>query len=229
MLIRVIDFETTGFPPDAAVCEVGWCDVRTYAGCTVAEVGNPVGMLVNPNRPMPPEARAIHHISDADVFGAEPIIAGFMSLTNGPPDVFCAHNAKFEREFFAGGESARWICTLKVGRRLWPDCPSHSNQCLRYFLDIHLDDTLATPPHRAAPDAYVTAYILREAIMAGASVADMVEWSNQPSLLPGAINFGKHKGVIWSECDRDYLKWIVKAPDMDEDKRFTARYWLEAR
>src|ERR1700727_1277829 len=31
MLLRVIDFETTGMPPDAALCEIGWCDVHTYA------------------------------------------------------------------------------------------------------------------------------------------------------------------------------------------------------
>lgn len=229
MLIRVIDFETTGMPPEAAVCEVGWCDLRIYAGSVRSEIGEPIGMFVNPNRPMPPEARAIHHISDNDVFGAPEIAIGFMALTKGPPDVFAAHNAKFEREFFSGGESASWICTLKVGRRLWPECPSHSNQCLRYFLGIELDDQLAMPPHRAAPDAYVTAFILQRALATGATVAQMIEWSNQPSLLPGAINFGKHKGVTWAECDRSYLSWIVKQPDMDEDKRFTAQYWLDAR
>lgn len=228
MLIRVIDFETTGFPPEAAVCEVGWCDVRTYSGSSFAVVGEPIGMLVNPNRAMPPEARAIHHISDDDVFGAPEIVTGFLALSSGPPDMFAAHNAKFEREFFTGGETP-WICTLKVGRRLWPDCPSHSNQCLRYFLGVELDDALATPPHRAAPDAYVTAHILAEAIAHGASIDDMIEWSNQPSLLPGVINFGKHKGVLWSACDRSYLSWIVKQPDMDEDKRFTAQHWLDAR
>jgi exodeoxyribonuclease X len=224
MLIRVIDFETTGMPPDAAVCEVGWCDVHTLTGT----IGEPSGMLVNPNRAMPPEARAVHHISDADVFGAPPITTGFLALTRGPPDVFAAHNARFEQEFFTGGGTP-WICTLKVGRRVWPDCPSHSNQCLRYFLGIELEESFAMPPHRAAPDAYVTAYILAEAIRSGASIDDMIAWSNQPSLLPGVINFGKHRGVAWSECDRDYLWWITKQPDMDEDKRFTAKYWLEKR
>lgn len=226
-MVRVIDFETTGLPPDAVVCEVGWCDVRIYDDGDVS-IGKPIGMLVDPNRPMPPEARAIHHISDNDVFGCPSIVAGFMELTKGSPHAFVAHNAKFEREFFAGGEAA-WICTLKVGRRLWPDSPSHSNQCLRYFLGIDLDDQLAMPPHRAAPDAYVTAFIFSAALKAGASVKDMIEWSNQPSLLPGAINFGKHKGVLWSACDRDYLRWITSQKDMDEDKRFTAKYWLEKR
>ncbi|WP_080654917.1 hypothetical protein [Bradyrhizobium japonicum] len=85
------------------------------------------------------------------------------------------------------------------------------------------------PPHRAAPDAYVTAFILAAAIRTGVSIDDMVTWSNQPSLLPGAINFGKHRGTPWSDCDPDYLRWIMKQPDMDEDKKFTAKYWLEKR
>lgn len=228
MLIRVVDFETTGMPPGARLCEIGWCDLRAYAGTTATEIGMPVGMLVNPNMAMPPEARAIHHISDADVFGAPPIDTGLLALAKGPPDVFCAHNARFEQEFYTGG-STPWICTLKVGRRLWPDSPSHSNQCLRYFLGLELDDELAMPPHRAAPDTYVTAHILATAIRSGVAIADMVAWSNQPSLLPGTINFGKHRGTPWSDVDKGYLRWILDQRDMDEDKKFTASYWLEKR
>ena len=39
----------------------------------------------------------------------------------------------------------------------------------------------------------------------------------------------KHKGVAWSDCEPDYLRWIVRQPDMDEDKKFTAKHWLEKR
>jgi exodeoxyribonuclease X len=213
-------------PPDAAVCEVGWCQVRTYAD-EPAEIGDPLGMLVNPNRPMPPEARAIHHIGDSDLADSPAIETGFLALFSGEPDVFAAHNCAFERSFFTGGATP-WICTLKVARRLWPDSPSHSNQCLRYFLGVQIDEALAMPPHRAAPDAYVTAAILLEALK-HTTVEQMIEWTSQPSLLPGAINFGKHKGVLWSQCDPSYLDWMARQPDMDEDKVFTAKYWLTRR
>ena len=78
MLIKVLDFETTGMPPDAAVCEVGWCDLHQHiadptTGLTRWAAGEPRSMLVNPGRPMPPEARAIHHISDGDLAGAPAI------------------------------------------------------------------------------------------------------------------------------------------------------------
>ncbi|WP_210340499.1 exonuclease domain-containing protein [Bradyrhizobium sp. CCBAU 51753] len=211
-------------PPEAALCEIGYCDVDTSDG---DKIGQPVGMLVNPNRPMPPEARAIHHISDRDLVDAPSIDTGLITLNHPSVDVFVAHNMAFEREFFTGG-AKNWICTLKVGRRLWPECPSHSNQCLRYYLGIELDDALAMPPHRAAPDAYVTAHILVEAFKAGASLADMIVWSAGPSLLP-RVTFGKHRGQAWKDLPGDYLDWIVRKSDMDADTKFTARHHLEER
>ena len=161
------------------------------------------------------------------VADAPPIDAGLIKLNHPSVDVFVAHNAAFEREFFTGNGKP-WICTLKVARRLWPECPSHSNQCLRYFLGVELDDALAMPPHRAAPDAYVTAHILLAALNAGTTIADMIEWSAGPSLLP-RVNFGKHRGQAWSSLPPDYLSWLVNKSDMDADTKFTARHWLEQR
>jgi hypothetical protein len=38
------------------------------------------------------------------------------------------------------------------------------------------------------------------------------------------------RGTPWSRVDISYLDWIVyKATDMDEDVKFTARYWLNRR
>jgi uncharacterized protein (DUF3820 family) len=56
---------------------------------------------------------------------------------------------------------------------------------------------------------------------------DMIRVTKEPSLLPGPIRFGKHKGAGWLEVPRDYLWWIVSKSDMDADTKFTARHWLE--
>ena len=156
MRIRVIDFETTGMPPDAAVCEIGWTDVHRGSDISVSD---PASMLVNPRRPMSIEARAVHHISDDDLKGAPPITTGFRCLTEGFPSAFAAHHAAFELEFFKGGDTP-WICTMKCARRAWPDLTSYSNQFLRYALDLPVDAEAAMPPHRAAPDTHVTAHLL---------------------------------------------------------------------
>lgn len=222
MIIRVIDFETTGMPPDAAICEVGWHDVRL--GAEPPPLFTYEASVCNPGRPMPPEARAIHHISDRELADAPAPDRILMQMAQNV-DVFCAHNAAFERQFFTGGDRP-WICTLKVARRLWPDCPSHTNQCLRYWLGLDVDEIAAMPPHRAGPDAYVTGNILRKALGL-ATVEQMVEWTSQPSLLP-RITFGKHRGLTWGQTPVDYLQWITRQADMDPDVKFTASHWLKS-
>lgn len=235
--VRVVDLETTSTEPNAGVVEVGWCDVHVSEiapGRWTAVADQPRSMLVNPNLPIKPEAQAVHHISERDIAGAPPVTTAFMKLTAGDPLAFAAHNAKFEREFFAGGTTP-WVCTYKAALRVYPDAPDHKNQTLRYWLKM--DDNFrfffsgfARPSHRAGPDAYVTAHLL--AVMlndAGADLREMIRWTKKPGLLPGVINFGKHKGTPWSELPKDYLEWMIGAPDMDDDRKFTAKHYLENR
>jgi len=229
MLIRIMDVETTGMESTDAVVQIGQCDVRIVDG--VGTVGMPSSMFVNPGRPIPAEARAIHHIRDKDVAGAPSPEVGLAQLMAGPPDAFCAHNNQFDRMFFAGGDRP-WICSLKVARRVWPDAPRHGNQVLRYHLGIDdregFEAWHSLPAHRAGPDAYITAWLICEALKC-ATVDQMIEWSSQPSLLPGKIGFGKHRGALWQELPPDYLAWIADKSELDADTKFTARHHLKRR
>lgn len=224
MLIRVIDFETTGIPSEAdrhAICEAGWCDV--IGDENRWDETAPQSILVNPGRPIPIEAMAVHHIRDCDLVGAPTPDTAFAGLMLGA-DVFCAHNAKFEREFFAGG-SVPWVCTYKCGLRAWPNAPGHSNQVLRYFLGVAIGEAFAMPPHRAGPDAYVTAFILIR-LLAERSIEDLIKWSGEPAVL-AKVGFGKHRGQKWSDVPRDYLEWILRQRDMDADVVHTAKQQLK--
>jgi exodeoxyribonuclease X len=235
MLLRVVDLETTGLkPPEAAICEIGWTDVlldTDLDGRVLTTVDGPQAMYVNPGHPIPPEARAVHHISDRIVAQSSAPEVGLQLLTQGAPEVFVAHNATYDRQFFAGGDTP-WICTRKVAMRLWPEAPNQQNQTLRYYLDIDgqydFQPDRAAPPHRAGPDTYVTAHLVLKALES-TTVTQMIEWTNQPSLLPGAIHFSKHKGTPWSKLDSGFLQWCLRQPDMDTDVKFTARYWLNRR
>lgn len=223
--LRVIDFETTGMaPPEAAVCEVGWCDVRTY-DADPAEVGDPISMLVDPGRAMPAEARAVHHISDFECAGEPQAVQAFMRLTDGA-DVFVAHNAAFEQQFFTGGETP-WICTFKCARRAWPDLPLFGNQYLRYALDLSLDHDVAMPPHRAGPDAYVTAHIL-ERLLTIAPVEQPVKWTRMPVHYP-VVPMTAHRGKKWSEVDYGLLKWFTNQDHVDADIKAAARAEMKLR
>ena len=201
-MIRVVDFETTGLPPDADVVEVAFVNViegrlRDGAGWS---------SLVKPTRPISVEARAAHHLSDAEVAGGMPWAEASNILGFGPT-IFAAHNADFEKAFF-NADGSRWIDTYKCALRLWPDSPRHTNSVLRYFLEGCDPGEAGMPPHRALPDCRVTARILIRCLFE-ASLDPLETWSAEPPLLP-RVPMGKHFGKPWSEVPTDYLEWATR-------------------
>lgn len=228
-VLRVIDFETTGMEPPAEVVEVGYCDLtRTDAGW---EVGEPVSWLCGVAA-IPPEVRAVHHISMADVAGR----ASFDEARLGEDASHCgaivAHNLEFEAKFIPACIGVLpMICTYKAALRVWPQAPGHSNQVLRYWLEdqglLHLDHAKAMPPHRAGPDAYVTAHILK-ALLTCCTGKEMVGWTREPRLLP-ACPIGKFRGRPWAEVEDGFLSWMLNQASMEEDLKWNARRELERR
>jgi len=231
--VRVVDIETSGLPDEEqhAICEIGWVDLHLE---TMA-INNPVTFFVNPGHPMRPHIRAIHHISDDMVANAMAPDKAVENLLRGlePGDALAAHFASFESKFIDAGEHP-WICTWKVSLRAWPELISHSNQALRYELGIDAEPdfrpTEAMPPHRALPDAWVTAFILRKEL-ALRPLDRLIQISAEPGFLYW-IGGQKHKGKTFKEVaqiDPSYLGWIADKSDMSEDDKFTARHWLQKK
>ena len=226
--LRVIDYETTGVPEDAGaeVIELAYVDVDPDALAVTGKwqsFAKPVG-------PIPPQVKAVHHILEEDVAGAPAIRELWPLLFQGcgPHDILVAHNASFEQHFHKGDGRA-WIDTYKCALVVWPDAPAHSNQVLRYWLNLdhhkEFDRVAAMPPHRALPDAYVTAHILLQ-LLHEITIDEMLRISAEPALLR-RIAFGKHKGMLFSEAPVDYLRWIVDKAEFDADVTATARYWVD--
>lgn len=230
MIIRSIDLETTGIPkegePLPGICEIGWCDVVPIDGSVMGRRS----ALCDPGRPIPPEARATHHISDKDVSGLASPDVVFQAAMDPTPDCLCAHNADFERAFLPANLSIPIICTYKVALRIWPDAPSHSLQVLRYWLDLEMDQSLGLPAHRAGPDAYVGAVLMARILKepGAPDLPTMVRWSSGPALM-ARIGFGKHRGEKWSDVPADYLRWIIDKSDLDRDAKANAKHWLKQR
>ncbi len=224
-IIRVIDFETTGTePPSAEVCEVGTCDLDLEARTVHAPRSWLCGV-----KSMPPEVRAVHHISLAECQNEQPFEAGDM-FRDMDIQALAAHNAEFETKFFESPLPV--ICTYKAALRVWPDAPSHSNGALRYWLQdqgkIAPDHALTQPAHRAGPDAYVTAHILLALFNAGATGKDMVAWTKEPRLLP-RCPLGKFRGQPWSEVEAGFLGWMLRQPTMEEDLKWNAQREIARR
>lgn len=226
MKIRVVDFETTGTPDQArkAICEVGYTDLDL----TTLAIGDPHGSLIDPGHPIPPEMTAVHHILDTDVAGSPSPTDACRMLVDGmaEEDLFAAHGAQFEQAFF-GGAGHPWICTLKCASRIWLEAPKHTNQVLRYWLGLNLDGR-AMPPHRARPDSYVTAHILKR-MLDGESLETLLTWSKGPHIST-VCHLKKYKGKRWSDVPADYLEWVVfTSSHLDRDTIASAKFWLEQR
>ena len=219
MLLRVIDFETTGFPPEAGIVEVGWCDVmykvetRGGESCLDINVGSWQSELCNPGRKIETAAKAVHHIDDSDIVGMRTPEIVLTELRDGV-DYFAAHNAKFEKEFFR--PNTPWICTLKAAYRLCPGAPNHQNQTIRYFLNTPVNRADAINTHRAGPDAYVTAHTLAK-FLEKIPPEVLSKWEGELTQFP-FCPIGKERGKKWVDVDQGFLAWMCfKAPSLDED------------
>lgn len=227
--IRVADNETTGLEATDKVCEIGWTDL-TKEGDAWA-VGDTRATLCRVEE-MPPRARAIHHIAANDTEGFAPFDAGlFWSAAKADGvDVVAAHNANYDLTYW-GEPPLPVICTLKVARHLWPLAPGHGNGVLRYWLQdqglIVPEEDRCQPAHRAGPDTYVTALILRH-MLSLTSASQMVAWTKLP-LVFAIWGFGKHQGEPLSETPADYLDWVLTKSKLDDDVKWNCRRELDRR
>jgi len=231
MLLRAIDFETTGVAPPAAVIEVGLCDVtQTPAEWRPAP---PISAL-HGGAVITPETRAIHHISPHEIVGLPPFSAEDVIRQAAVDGVtaMVAHHADFEAQWLRPlPPELALICTYKCALRCWPDLPSHSNQFLRYHLPetgmTEPDASLCQPAHRAGPDAYATAWTV-SALLKCASLHDLITWTKGPAVMP-RIPIGKQRGAKWPDVEEGFLRWMLRQADMADDLRWNAQRELARR
>lgn len=232
-IIRVYDFENTDLEPPAQVIEVGYCDVVQTDGGWIVQ--RPVSWLCGTNQPMSPAARAAHHIRAEEIAGRTPYVAADMWAHTKAAGVsaVAAHNCEHEAKFW-GDPELPVICTYKAALRVWPDAPGHSNGVLRYWLEDQglttPDHDLTMPPHRAGPDAYVTALTLA-ALLQSVSAREMTGWTKEPRLFPTNPIEGqnKEKGKPWPEVTMGLLSWIANTATLGEDLRWNAQREIDRR
>ncbi len=223
MRFWIVDSETTGLDHEV--------DRAVEVGAVLIEDGEIIDhyeSLVDPGRNIPPEASAVHHIVDSMVVGAPSIEAALLPILEQEVDYIVAHNAKFDAGFLDLG-NYDWLCTWKLSNKVFKDAPSYGNQVLRYYLGLE-GPKYGKYAHRALYDSEVTAQLFLRILMEAKTddpYEAMLKVSNEPVLLR-KVGFGEHVGKPWSEVPKKYLEWIVGKPDgWEEDKLYTAKYWLE--
>lgn len=245
MRLVVVDTETTGVDSEDQVVELALVTMqvvtRRLLGRRVdsASIVAQWHSLIRPTVPVKPDARAAHHLTDAELALA-PTMEEYVAR-RGLPEfdgdvVFAAHNASYDLERLVASLGLfnssprdmippRVICTWTCARHLWPNAPKYGNQVLRYWLELEVPP-LSAPPHRALPDAVVTACLLQR-MLQERTVDELVELTATPVLLT-TCPFNKHRGEPWSSVPSDYMRWILRQ-DFDADVRYTCEHYLRER
>ncbi|MEG3135583.1 exodeoxyribonuclease X [Rouxiella sp. T17] len=220
MTFRVIDTETCGF--DGGVVEIASVDVVD------GQITQPMSDLVCPDRPISPQAMAIHRITE-EMVEDKPRIAVAVRRYQGHP-FYVAHNAAFDRKMLPE-MNGQWICTVKLSRELFPGQPSYSLQNLRKSLNLQTSPPQDLHAHRALYDCYVTAALLQRILQESDwTPEEMVALGDRPTLLR-TLKFGKYRGKKIAEIalqDPGYLRWMLRSVDsLSADMKYSLHYFLE--
>ncbi|OGI58167.1 hypothetical protein A3C60_00965 [Candidatus Nomurabacteria bacterium RIFCSPHIGHO2_02_FULL_37_45] len=233
--IIFFDTETTGNTEKDFLCQIAYkVDSENFTG------------LYKPLIKIPPEASAVHHITnkmvrDIPSFAESGDLQKIKKLFEDKDSILVAHNASFDLLMIKKEniEPKKFICTLRLARHLDPEgkIERYNLQYLRYLLEIEIEATA----HDALGDVLVLEQLyerLRKKIMEQDSLDEekaiekMIEISSHPSLLR-TFNFGKHNGKKMEEVlaiDRGYLEWLlaekVKSDQLDEDWIYTLKHYL---
>lgn len=226
-----VDVETTGMDPRQ--------DRVVEAACVVTHAGRRTesfSTLVNPRRPIPATASAVHHLTDDCVARAPSLESIVPRLTALVADaVVVAHNAAFDLAFLPFLRERPTLCSLRFARLAVPEAPNHKNQVLRYHLGVRDAALSRGSAHEALGDAIVTSLVFDECVRrylrAGGSddVPTAIEIAMSPRRLP-ALPFGRHRGKPLGDVPADYLQWLaLEVGPKSLDVRHTVRLELERR
>lgn len=180
--------------------------------------------LVDPDRPIPPESTAVHHITDAMVKG-KPKIADvlpkvFEMIGNYP---IMGHNIGFDLSLIMASAKKRDIScpinmqnsidTVRLGR-LYAESPSNKLEDLRKHFNIPEEGA-----HRAMNDVIVNIKVFKYLAKEFKSKDDIMKRLREPILLK-TMPLGKHKGKPFKELPIDYIHW-ASHQDFDKDLLFS--------
>jgi DNA polymerase III epsilon subunit-like protein len=202
--------------------------------------------LYKPKTKIPPEASAVHHITNKMVADKptfkestdQPIIK---KLFEDKDSVVIAHNAQFDLMVIAKEDIVpkNFICTLRVARELDREgkIERYNLQYLRYLLEIEVEATA----HDALGDVLVLEKLFErlknklvneDGMSEEDAIKKMIEISSHPSLLR-TFSFGKHIGKKIEEVlatDRGYLEWLLarklESDQLEDDWIYTLKHHL---
>jgi DNA polymerase III epsilon subunit-like protein len=235
-MVCYLDVETTGLEQKDRICSIG----------VIMEENGKVETgydLVNPGKKVPPQAMALHHLTNEMLKEApafeETETGRTLAAINTPETILVGHNLAFDLAMLAK-EGMTWqggmIDTLKCVKHLLGSEIEHfSLQFLRYELRLYRDEAelakrLGIPltAHNALSDALHT-LLLHRYLEEMADTDRLMALTTEQALIY-KLTFGKYGGKYIEDIarrDPGYLEWMLRSlPDLDEDLRYSIEYYL---
>ncbi len=202
--------------------------------------------LYKPEIKIPPEASAIHHITNKMIEGKTAFKESaeyekVKTLFEDKNSVVVAHNALFDLMVIEKEDikPKHFIDTLRLARHLDPEdkIEKYNLQYLRYLLDLDVEATA----HDALGDVLVLEKLFErlkkkvmddEGVDENGAINKMIEISSHPSLFH-TFKFGKYNGQKIEDVvktDKGYLEWLynqkINGDTIDEDWIHTLKHYL---
>lgn len=186
--------------------------------------------LINPGCPIPPDASAIHGITNEMVAGSPSfaeVAKEFIEFCEGDVILIAHNNDGFDMHFLRN-EFARhqvqmpsWVFldSLKWARRYRADLPRHTLQFLREHYGIPANNA-----HRALDDVVVLhqLFSMMTDDLPIEQVFTLLNRQREITHMP----FGKHQGKPLSELPRDYVQWLAGNGALDKPENKDLREGL---
>lgn len=176
--------------------------------------------FINPGVPIPPEASAIHHITNemiADAGSFRAVAEEFLAFCPGETVLIAHNNDAFDKLFLeqefkrAGLEmpAFQYIDTLKWARKYRADLPRHTLQSLREVYGFPSNQA-----HRALDDVIILHQVFATMID-DLSMEKVMELLSRPQIL-SKMPFGKHQGKMLADVPKDYVGWLSSSGAFDK-------------
>ena len=211
------DCETTGVGTTDKIVEVAW--LLMDEDFKILDEGH---SLIDPQRPIPAGASAVHGITMKDVESAPTADEYFYDVLGnklGSVDaIFTAHSAPFDMRYFGPylPDATPQMCTLRLARKLYPNVDNHKLATLVYALELDVDKSRF---HSADGDMIILMSLLGKMTEDfGYTLWDLFEAANTPIQMT-KMTFGKHKGTPLKELPPSYVTWLLKLDNLDPDLR----------
>lgn len=237
--IVVLDTETTGVDDSADIIEFS-SSFPMGSNEVLGGISN-YTVRFKPLTPCPPEASAIHFITNEDLeecgsYADSIELINELMMTR---RFFVAHNASFDRLKMIENHKRHnsplpdelqdedaWICTLRFAKKMFSEDMDYKNFTLSYLwfkYELYKECEGKIQPHSAEDDVFMCYKVLEKllALAVESGIIDpsydigsqIVEYCNRPTEFT-VMPFGKHKGMPMNELPLNYMEWMVEKSDI---------------